>query len=336
MLALAAATIGHPTLTQNSYIQTAQAHLPSEIQNHPLSEKLCVAMQMGREAGAGILSVKQSKDLQVTMKEDKTPVTRADEASNQIICETISRFYPKDGILSEETIKGEKTLNDAIARSVNADFTWVIDPLDGTKSFIKSIDSHSLNLDPRYKGKHYGVHIGLLENGQPVLGVNYYPEIDTLYFALDGFAYKKVGNTPAERIMSKAPLIGISPVLNPTAKERDIVGKIYEKLMGTEEAAHFKENGLFLDSFGFKMMSIAEGNGCNLYITPPAKAEGAGYWDVCSGILFVLAAGGSVTDVEGNPINFRDMSQNGLVAKGAIISNGLDHQAIVDAAKGVF
>ena len=143
----------------------------------------------------------------------------------------------------------------------------MIDALDGTKAFIKGIDPKALNLDQRYQGKHYGVHIGLLREGTPILGVNYYPEIDTLYFALDGFAYKQIGDAPAEQI-SNQPVSGIKPVLNPTEAERAVVGKIYQKLLGEAETLKFNEQGLFLDSFGYKMISIAEGNECNLFIAP--------------------------------------------------------------------
>ncbi len=316
LASLVNASITIASSAQEQKIETIKSMLPLEIQNHDLAEKLSVALYMGRQAGQAILSVKESRKLQVEIKADNTPVTDADRASNNIICQTINYLYPSDGILSEETIIEEQGLNDAIAKGVNAEWTWVIDPLDGTKAFIKSTAPHSLNLDPRYRGKHYGVHIGLLYKGKTILGVNYYPEIDTLYFVLDGFAYKQIGDTPAVRIINK-PIAGIHPVLNPTINERDMIGKIYQKLLGEVGAAELNDQGLFLDSFGYKMASIAEGNGCNLFIAP---AGGPGFWDVCSMLPLVQAVGGKVTDWEGNPIDFQDMSQSGLIPKGVIIS----------------
>ena len=322
---------GHTSITiassaQEQKIQTTKFMLPPEIINHDLAEKLAVALQIGRQAGQAILSVKQSRNLQVEIKADNTPVTDADRASNSLICQAINHLYPKDGILSEETMLEEKSLNDVIAKGVNAEWTWVIDPLDGTKAFIKSTAPNSSNLDPRYQGKHYGVHIGLLCKGEAVLGVNYYPEIDTLYFVLDGFAYKQIGDAAAVRIINK-PISGVHPVLNPTTNERDMVGKIYQKLLGEAKAAEVNNKGLFLDSFGYKMVTIAEGNGCNLFIAP---AGGPGFWDVCSMLPLVQAVGGTVTDWEGNPIDFQDMSQLGLIPKGVIISmNPEIHRQIV-------
>jgi 3'-phosphoadenosine 5'-phosphosulfate (PAPS) 3'-phosphatase len=320
-------TLAVPSYVQDQKIQTIKSSLPPEIENHELAEKLAVALQVGRQAGEAILAVKATRNLQVEIKTDNTPVTDADRTSNDIICQTINRLYPTDGILSEETIQGEKPLSSAIAIGVDAKWTWVIDPLDGTKAFIKSSAPNSLNLDPRYQGKHYGVHIGLLSEGEPVLGVNYYPEIDTLYFALDGFAYKQIGDASAARIITQ-PMSGIHPVLNPTTNERNVVGKIYQKLLGESKAAEFNDKGLFLDSFGYKMACIAEGNGCNLFIAP---AGGPGFWDVCSMLPLVQAVGGKVTDWEGNPINFRDRSQSGLVPKGVIIAVNQDiHRKIVE------
>jgi len=295
---------------------SANHALPPEIRNHEWAERLSHALEMGREAGQAILRVKESRNLQTEIKADQTPVTEADRASNETICQTINQLYPDDGILSEETITGGKALSDAVQKGVHAEYTWVIDPLDGTKAFIKGITPNSLNLDPRYRGKHYGVHIGLLHKGTPVLGANYYPEIDTLYFALDGFAYKQIGSAPSERIVQQ-PLSKIHPILNPTANERALVGKIYEKLLGKTETLEFNEHGLFLDSFGYKMIRIAEGNQCNLFIAP---AGGPGFWDVCSMLPLVQAVGGQVTDWEGNPIDFQDMSRSGLLPKGVIIS----------------
>ena len=301
---------------QTQKIEMIKSTLPLEIKNHILALRLSIALHMGREAGQAILAIKESRNLQTQIKADSTPVTIADQASNQIICQTINDFYPEDGILSEEMITGGKTLNESIAKGVNAEWTWVIDPLDGTKAFIKSTGQNASHLDPRYLGKYYGVHIGLLYKGKPVLGVNYHPEIDTFYFVLNGFAYKQIGNTPALRVINKS-VSGIQPILNPTSNERDMVGKIYQKLLGEVEASEFNEKGLFLDSFGYKMISIAEGDRCNLYIAP---AGGPGFWDVGSMLPFVEATGGQVTDWDGNPLDFRDMSQSGLVPKGVIIS----------------
>ena len=299
-MALLASIIGSAQMAASPAAPYAYV-LPVEFNNRDISERLQCAIQMARKAGDAILSAKNPGNLGIEIKEDKTPVTAADHASNRVLCEAISRNYPNDGILSEEAIKGETAaLNQAVAKGVNAEWTWVLDPLDGTKAFIKATNPHALDLDPRYQGTHYGVHVGLLHRGQPVLGVNYYPEIRTVYFAADGFAFKQVKEAPAERIIA-TQMHGFHPILNPTPKERDIAHQVYQKLMGEIAALEFKEKGLFLDSCGFKMISIAEGKGCNLYIAPPG---GPGFWDVCSMLPLVQAVGGIVSDWKATPLIF--------------------------------
>ena len=100
-------------------IQTMKSTLPHEIRNHELSERLNVALQIGRQAGQAILAVKELRNLQTQIKADNTPVTEADQASNQVICQTINLYYPTGWILSEETITGKKILNDAIEKGVD-------------------------------------------------------------------------------------------------------------------------------------------------------------------------------------------------------------------------
>ena len=96
--------------------------LPVEFNNCDFSERLQCAVQMARKAGDAILSAKNPENLGIEIKEDKTPVTTADHASNRVLCEAISRNYPNDGILSEEAIKGETAaLNQALASGVNMD-----------------------------------------------------------------------------------------------------------------------------------------------------------------------------------------------------------------------
>ena len=107
------------------------------------------------------------KDFHIEYKDDKSPLTEADTKSNQIICNTLMKLYPDIPILSEEN----KTAPYEERREWK--YYWCIDPIDGTKEFIK-------------KNGEFTVNIALIHKDTPVLGVVYAPAIDALYSAKKG------------------------------------------------------------------------------------------------------------------------------------------------------
>ena len=121
--------------------------------------------QIARKAGSAILEIYGQDDFGIEQKADDSPLTRADNASNTVICaglEGLSESYP---IVSEEnkdvpydTRKGFDTF-------------WLVDPLDGTKEFIK-------------RNGEFTVNIALIHRGAPVVGVVYVPVTDTMYSAM--------------------------------------------------------------------------------------------------------------------------------------------------------
>jgi len=132
---------------------------------------------IAREAGSAIMEIYQ-KDFSVEFKDDNSPLTEADIVSNRIICSGLEKQYPHIPILSEE--------NQEILYSVRKewDYYWCIDPIDGTKEFIK-------------KNGEFTINIGLLYKGRPVLGVVYAPFLNEMYDAKKGFgAYKNGKKLP--------------------------------------------------------------------------------------------------------------------------------------------
>lgn len=117
------------------------------------------AIRAAVKAGQDIMKI-YSKDFSVEYKDDKSPLTEADKASNAIICECLKDTYP---IISEEN----KQVDYNERKSWNT--CWLVDPIDGTKEFIK-------------KNGEFTVNIALIENGVPVLGVVYLPAKEVLYF----------------------------------------------------------------------------------------------------------------------------------------------------------
>jgi 3'(2'), 5'-bisphosphate nucleotidase len=126
-------------------------------------------------------------DVQVEQKSDQNPVTDADRASHAIIVEGLHHWDPSVPILSEEgVVPGDQERE-------GWDRFWLVDPLDGTKEFL------------RHNGE-FTVNIALVEAGEPVLGVVYAPALDLLYYAGKGLGSwkREVGNAP-ERITSRPP-----------------------------------------------------------------------------------------------------------------------------------
>ena len=135
------------------------------------------AIQASIEAGNAILDVYHS-DFEVEYKTDSSPLTLADKQSHEVIVNHLDEFNIP--ILSEEGRDTPYEERKAWSR------LWIVDPLDGTKEFVK------------HNGE-FTVNIALVENGNPVLGVIFVPDKETLYFAANGLgAYKLEKNLPRD------------------------------------------------------------------------------------------------------------------------------------------
>jgi histidinol-phosphatase len=131
-------------------------------QQHSLRDLLSVATDAAYIAGRRTLAYFNA-EVAVEHKSDDTPVTRADREAELVIRERVARFFPDHAVLGEE--HGEQ--------KGNPDYKWIIDPIDGTKSFI-----HGVPL--------YGVLIGVEVRGRLSVGVIYAPGTDELVAAADG------------------------------------------------------------------------------------------------------------------------------------------------------
>ncbi|MBN1685180.1 MAG: 3'(2'),5'-bisphosphate nucleotidase CysQ [Spirochaetales bacterium] len=131
------------------------------------------AIRAALAAGAKILGVYESDDFDVSLKSDDSPLTRADLLSHDTITEILKNRTPHIPILGEEGREVPFT-----AREKWQTF-WLVDPLDGTKEFVK-------------KNGEFTVNIALVENAYPVLGALYVPVTGVIYFAAAGFGSYKV------------------------------------------------------------------------------------------------------------------------------------------------
>lgn len=143
-------------------------------------KELEIAKAVSIEAGKAIMEIYDKVDIEVEYKDDRSPLTAADKASNDKIVAVLKREFPDYAILSEE----EK---DNLSR-LNNDFCFVVDPLDGTKEFIK-------------RNGQFTVNIALAYCHESVMGVIYVPVTGELYYASRGYgAYKMDKEGAVERL----------------------------------------------------------------------------------------------------------------------------------------
>ena len=135
-----------------------------------LNQDLLYAVRkIAEEAGQAILDIYHQDDFKVESKSDQSPLTQADLASHNIINQALKKLTPEIPILSEE---GEQLRGDV-------ETFWCVDPLDGTKEFIK-------------RNGEFTVNIALIKNHQPDLGVIYIPVNNETFIGMNGDGAKKM------------------------------------------------------------------------------------------------------------------------------------------------
>ena len=139
-------------------------------------------LDIAKRAGDAILQVYGSNDFGVEVKEDESPLTLADQASNAVIEAGLKEAYPEIPILSEEMKEVP------YSERSGWESYWLVDPLDGTKEFIK-------------RNGEFTVNIALVRNGSPVFGVVYQPVGERLYYGGPaGGSYLSVSGAEEEKI----------------------------------------------------------------------------------------------------------------------------------------
>lgn len=140
---------------------------------------------MAQQAGKAILEIYNSDDFAVETKGDNSPLTKADKAANKIIVSELQRLYSEIPIISEEN----KLLPYKERQHWNR--CWLVDPLDGTKEFIK-------------RNGEFTVNIALIENGEPVMGVVHVPVSGVTYYGEKHSGAYKIENGEITKIESSA------------------------------------------------------------------------------------------------------------------------------------
>ncbi len=256
-----------------------------------LKSYILKSIQAAIAAGNAINEVYRS-DFEVAYKSDRSPLTIADQKSHEIIIRALKEFDLP--ILSEE---GKDT---PYAQRKNWERFWIVDPLDGTKEFIK-------------RNGEFTVNIALIENSRPVLGTIFVPDKNTLYFAERNLgAYKlengPFGEWPGTRAGSKkeahtllAQIISQSirlPVKGPQRPALTIVGSRSHKnaeleAYVEEKRKEFGEVEFISAGSSLKICLIAEGK-ADIYPRLGPTME----WDTAAGQAIAEGAGASVVDFD--------------------------------------
>lgn len=226
---------------------------------------------IARAAGQAILEVYHHTDFSqvVNFKDDDSPLTLADQASHRVIAPALQKHYPTIPLISEE---GEDI--DYATRRV-WEYFWLVDPLDGTKEFIK-------------RNGQFTVNIALIHQHRPVLGVIYTPVTSELYFATQaGYAddiepgcYKQSADEAVETLQVRQVSEGRVAVRSSShASEEE------EQVLQQHNVTESIPRGSSL-----KFCMVAEGKADIYYRHGPTME-----WDTAAGQAIVEAAGGRVT-----------------------------------------
>lgn len=239
--------------------------------NKQISESYKEILNIADQAGLILLKYFK-KNLNVEYKKDEfDPVTIADRESDTFIRESIYRLFPKDLILSEEN---EKIPNSYTKR------VWMVDPLNGTKSFVKGSNT-------------FAIVIGLVENGIPTFACVTMPAQNKVFYAEKGKgSFEKIGNefkqihTTSINDISKSRLI--------THEPSGDIRPIEEKLDKIPFVERIEEGS------GAKLCTVARGD-AEAHINTNFRA---GKWDIAASQLILEEAGGVVTDLDGKAIDY--------------------------------
>jgi 3'(2'), 5'-bisphosphate nucleotidase len=257
------------------------------------SGELDVATRLAREAGAIAVKIRDGGALGVELKVGDEPVTLADRAASELIVAGLAAAFPTDPIISEES--------PVPAGALAAHRHWFVDPIDGTKDFIRGSDGFS-------------VMIGLVEGGRPVLGVVHQPTTGRTFFTENDAAWMDFAGERTQLAVSDVSDAAAARLVASASHRSPDIDRVKATLGISDEHN--------IGSVGVKLALIAMGLR-DLYINPQPKTKA---WDTCAPEAILVAAGGRLTDLFGAPIEYTGALGH---PRGLVASNGLVHDAVI-------
>jgi len=292
-------------------------------------------------------------------KKDRSPVTVADFASQAVVCAHLAKHFPLDVMIAEEDSQELRQIDQAAIRkavveqvsigmgcsvdedqaltwidrggavptgSVSPSRFWTLDPIDGTKGFLR--------------GGQYAVALALIENGHVVLGLLGCPNLlidgkpGALFVAGHGGGAFMTSLWDDQAVMQKIRVSDVTDSKHARFCEsvesghssHDDAAKIAEKLGMTGESVRMDSQA--------KYATVARGE-ASIYLRLPTRSDyQEKIWDHAAGWMVITEAGGRVTDVAGKPLEFthgRTLQAN----RGIVATNGSIHEQVVQAVQHV-
>ena len=258
-----------------------------------IKQRLDLAIKSAKSAGEITLKYYQQSTLQVETKSDESPVTIADRQAEEHLREEITKAFPEDAILGEEFPEKEGT----------SGFRWILDPIDGTKSFI-----HGVPL--------YGTLIGVEFESQPTIGVINHPPLNEMVYAMKGGGawYVRNQQSPLAAKVSNVEKLSDSLFSTTSVKEFDKTNRreVYEQLLQTAKLSRG-----WGDCYGYTLVATGR---AEVMVDPAMHV-----WDCAALMPIIEEAGGSFTDWQGTPT---------IHSEEAIATNGKILEEVLAITKG--
>ena len=243
-----------------------------------------------REAGQAILQI-VARGFEVERKRDASPVTEADRAAELIILAALARAAPGVPVIAEEEVAAGRI-------PAHDDLYFLVDPLDGTKEFVRG-------------GDDYTVNIGLIVDGVPRLGVVFAPARDRLHGGLVGHGAWVEDKGGRRSIATRQP----GPELTAVASKSHFNQATADYLAAAAHGCGYLAVGSSL-----KFCLVAEGQ-ADIYPRLSPTSE----WDTAAGHAVLLAAGGRVDGPDGTPLHY---GKKAFINRGFVATGGWSAPAI--------
>ncbi len=263
-----------------------------------------VAVQAAVAGGEAIMQVYDNGDFQVTSKEDDSPLTLADRKAHDVITDILKESNLP--LLSEEG----KHIDYKIRKA--HEYFWLVDPLDGTKEFIK-------------RNGEFTVNIALIKKDEPVIGVIYVPVTKVLYFANIDIGAFKIETYEAYMLNDVNPLFSYAQTLPVSSFDNNVRVVGSRSHLSSETIQYIQKlkneyGHLDFVSIGssLKLCLIAEGS-ADLYPRFGPTME----WDIAAGHAIVKASGGILTQIDGSNLNYNkeNLLNPDFIAKSKFMNN---------------
>ena len=257
-----------------------------------LARELEVALELAKQAGVEALRIQRGGELGVEMKPGDEPVTVADRLASEMIVAGLGKAFPDDPLISEELTPAEGAFGSSRL--------WLVDPIDGTKDFIRGEDG-------------YAVMIGLVLDGRPVLGVVHQPAQGRTFWGTPDGAWVAIGDQVSRLAVSNVATAAEARLVVSKSHRVADIDRVKSELGIVEE-----QN---IASVGAKLCVIAFGVR-DLYVNPSTKTKA---WDTCAPEAILVQAGGRLSDLFGTPINYTHELKH---RRGLVGSNGRIHDEV--------